>query len=226
MSGGGVGGTIRSVPRDPARRRRRRRRRCRSPRAGSRRGGRRGRACRRPASRAPSRRRASGVTLASGHRHDLAPEALHLVAVEALGAGQQLRGVDQVRGAALVDVDLEVGPAPHQGPGRGGVVEVDVGEQRAPAAARRRAPRAGSRSEDSGPGSTRAPSTSQQPITCGRPRCMTSMTRIGGRRLAAQAARQRASARPRPRASAAGPPRGPAARSRARGSPSRSWPRR
>ena len=81
-----------------------------------------------------------------GHRHDLAPEALHLVAVEALGAGQQLRGVDQVRGAALVDVDLEVGPAPHQRPGRGGVVEVDVGEERPPAAARRRAPPAASRS--------------------------------------------------------------------------------
>ena len=50
------------------------------------------------------------------HRHDLAPEPLHLVAVEALGAGQQLRGVDQVRGAALVHVDLEVGPAATSAP--------------------------------------------------------------------------------------------------------------
>src|SRR6476646_4915538 len=31
--------------------------------------------------------------------------------------------------------------------------------------------------EDSGPGSTSAPSTSQQPITSGRPRCFTSITR-------------------------------------------------
>src|SRR4051812_41205341 len=34
--------------------------------------------------------------------------------------------------------------------------------------------------EDSGPGSTSIPSTSQQPITCGRPRCSTSVTRIDG----------------------------------------------
>src|SRR4029079_13420564 len=45
------------------------------------------------------------------------------------------------------------------------------------------------RCEDSGPGSTRAPSTSQQQITCGRPRWSTSIGRIafgsgGGRDLA------------------------------------------
>src|SRR4051812_37805508 len=33
-------------------------------------------------------------------------------------------------------------------------------------------------SEDSGPGSTSAPSTSQQPITRSRPRCSTSISRI------------------------------------------------
>ncbi len=36
--------------------------------------------------------------------------------------------------AALVYVDLEVGPAPHQGAGRGGVVEVDMGQQQRPRA--------------------------------------------------------------------------------------------
>src|ERR1700744_1388642 len=33
--------------------------------------------------------------------------------------------------------------------------------------------------EDAGPGSTSMPSTSQQPITWGRPRCSTSITRMG-----------------------------------------------
>ena len=37
-----------------------------------------------------------------------------------------------MRGAALVHVHLEVGPAAHQRPGRAGVVEVDVGEQQRP----------------------------------------------------------------------------------------------
>ena len=34
-----------------------------------------------------------------------------------------------MRGATLVHVDLEVGPARDHRPGRGGVVEVDVGQQ-------------------------------------------------------------------------------------------------
>jgi len=67
-----------------------------------------------------------------GHGQDLAPEVAQSVAVEALGARQQLRGIDQVRGAALVDVDLEVGPAPHQSAGRGGVVEMNVGQEQRP----------------------------------------------------------------------------------------------
>ena len=41
-----------------------------------------------------------------GHRHHLAPQALHVVPVEPRGAVHQPRGVDQVARAALVDVDL------------------------------------------------------------------------------------------------------------------------
>src|SRR5690606_6897009 len=40
-------------------------------------------------------------------------------------------------------------------------------------------------SEDSGPGSTSISSTCQQQITCGRPRCMTSIGRIGGKLIPA-----------------------------------------
>ena len=67
-----------------------------------------------------------------GNREDLTPESLHLLAVEALGAGEQPAGVDQVGGSALVDVDLKPRPASHQSPGRRRVVEVDVGEQQGP----------------------------------------------------------------------------------------------
>ena len=102
--------------------------------------------------------------------------------------------------------------------GRGG-----CGSAAAPAAARRRAPPAGSPSKTAGPGSTSMPSTSQQPITCGRPRCMTSMTRIAlGGSLRPPGP---GSARRLP-ASAACPPPCRAGRSRARGWPSRGWPRR
>jgi hypothetical protein len=72
---------------------------------------------------------AEDVNALLGNRQDLAPEAAHVLAVEAPGARQQLGGVDEVRGAALVHVDLDIGPAPQQGAGAAGVVEVDVGEQ-------------------------------------------------------------------------------------------------
>ena len=152
------------------------------------------------------------------------PEVLELVAVEALGAGQQARGVDQVGRAALVDVDRQVGPAGDHRAGRGGVVEVDVGEQDRLAAAR--PPSFSSRvwREDSGPGSTSMPSTSQQPITCGRPRCSTSMTRIDGelmqQAVPAGSLPSASSGRAQALLEAA------RLRSRARGSPSRGWPRR
>ena len=63
------------------------------------------------------------------HRHDLAPQAVEVVAVEPPRAGHEALGVDQVAGAALVDPDLRVGPAPHERARGPGVVEVDVGEQ-------------------------------------------------------------------------------------------------
>ena len=118
-----------------------------------------------------ARRPARGFTFCRGDRQDLAPQVLHLVAVEALGAGQELRGVDQVRGAALVDVDLEVGPAAHQRAGRRGVVEVDVGEQERPRPLPAERLQQGA-DRGLGPGIDQNPSTSQHPITCGRPRCI------------------------------------------------------
>ena len=45
-----------------------------------------------------------------------------------------MRRVDQVRRAALVDVDRQVGPAAHERAGRAGVVEVDVGRAGRPRA--------------------------------------------------------------------------------------------
>ena len=96
------------------------------------------------------------------HRSDLAPEPLHLIAVETLGARQQLRGIGQVTGAALVHVDRELGPAPHQVARGPGVVEMDVGEQQRPRLLARRAPRSGSPSSSSARGRSarrRAPSS-------------------------------------------------------------------
>ena len=71
--------------------------------------------------------------------------------------GDQPRGVDEVRGAALVDPDLEVGPALTSAPGRAGVVEVDVGQQDGRG---RSSPSAASSvsTDDSGPGSMTQPS--------------------------------------------------------------------
>ena len=75
-----------------------------------------------------------------GHGDDLPPQALHVVAVEACRAGDEPGRVGEVARAALVDGDDQVRPAPHERPGRAGVVEVDVGEQDRPrdAAAERR----------------------------------------------------------------------------------------
>src|SRR5204863_368883 len=60
---------------------------------------------------------------------DLAPEGLHLVAVEPLGARQQLGGIGEVARTELVHVDRQLGPLPRERAGGSGVIEVDVGEQ-------------------------------------------------------------------------------------------------
>src|SRR5918992_51837 len=60
------------------------------------------------------------------HRGYLTPEAVHLVAVEASRAGEQLRGIDEVGSTNFVDIDLELGPAPHECAGGARVVQVDV----------------------------------------------------------------------------------------------------
>jgi hypothetical protein len=64
-----------------------------------------------------------------GHRQHLAPERIHLVAVEAARTFQQARGVGHVRGACGVDVHVEIGPPLGHRAGGAGVVEVDVREQ-------------------------------------------------------------------------------------------------
>jgi hypothetical protein len=64
-----------------------------------------------------------------GHGQHLAPQALHVIAVQTLRARVQPRGIDQVPRAALVHVNTQIGPALHERAGRAGVVEVDVGEQ-------------------------------------------------------------------------------------------------
>ena len=64
-----------------------------------------------------------------GHGRHLAPQLPHVVAVEAPGALEQLGGIDQVPGAALVDVDLQLRIAPAKDAGGARVVEVNVGEQ-------------------------------------------------------------------------------------------------
>ena len=63
---------------------------------------------------------------------DLAPEPLHLIAVETLGARQQLLGIGQVSRPLLVDVDRQLGPPSDEIARRACVVEVDVGEQQRP----------------------------------------------------------------------------------------------
>ena len=64
-----------------------------------------------------------------GHRHDLAPQAVEVLAVQALGRSDEPGRVGEVLGAALVDPDLDVGPLAHERAGGARVVEVDVREQ-------------------------------------------------------------------------------------------------
>jgi len=59
-------------------------------------------------------------------REHLAPEAVHIVAVEAGGTGEQPRGVDHVLRPVRVHQELRVRDLAQQGAGRAGVVQVDV----------------------------------------------------------------------------------------------------
>ena len=119
-----------------------------------------------------------------GHRHDLAPEPLHRVAVEPRRRCSAASTGRRGGGRPLVHVDLEIRPALDQRAGAAGVVEVDVGQQKRRAAARRPAPRAASCSDDSGPGSIEhVARRAQQPITCLRPRWLDVDQAHGERRL-------------------------------------------
>ena len=64
-----------------------------------------------------------------GDRRDLAPQRVHLVAVELAGAGEQLRGVDQVPGTALVHVHGQVRETADQHAARARVIEVDMRQE-------------------------------------------------------------------------------------------------
>jgi hypothetical protein len=64
------------------------------------------------------------------HRHHRPPQPVHVgVAVDARGAGHQLRRVDHVRRAAFVDEHADVRMLAHQRASRAGMIEVDVRQQ-------------------------------------------------------------------------------------------------
>ena len=63
------------------------------------------------------------------HRHDGAPQPIHVLAVEPGGAGNELRRIDQVSRAALVDEHLDLGIRRQEQPGRARVIEMDVRQQ-------------------------------------------------------------------------------------------------
>ena len=60
------------------------------------------------------------------HGQDLAPEPLHVLAVQPLRACEQSARVDQVRRAPFVHPDLQVGPALDECARRARMVEMDV----------------------------------------------------------------------------------------------------
>ena len=77
---------------------------------------------------------AEGDDVGGRHGKHLAPEALQVVPIQPACAPEQLRRVDQMRRPDLVHVDTQLRePADERARGAG-VIQVDVGEQRAPAA--------------------------------------------------------------------------------------------
>ena len=80
---------------------------------------------------------AEDVHVLLGHGQELAPQPVHVVAVEPRRAAQQLLGIDHVRRPPLMHVDLDVGVLAHQGAGRSGVIEMDVGQENRPHVGRR-----------------------------------------------------------------------------------------
>jgi hypothetical protein len=72
---------------------------------------------------------ADGVDVCLRHGHELAPEAVEVVAVEPPSAALEPRGVDEVRRADLGDVHLQARVLPHERARGARMVEVDVREQ-------------------------------------------------------------------------------------------------
>ena len=64
-----------------------------------------------------------------GHRHDLAPERVHAVAIEPTGGTDETRGIDQMWRADGMDEDLHIRLLSHDRSGTSGVVEMDVGDE-------------------------------------------------------------------------------------------------
>ena len=66
------------------------------------------------------------------HRSELAPEPIHVRAVQTAGTRKQSRRIDHVRRAALVDVDLDIRIQTNQGSRNARMIEMDVREDDLP----------------------------------------------------------------------------------------------
>jgi len=77
----------------------------------------------------PARERVNPV---AGNREDLAPEAIHVVAIQTRRTVEQPFGIREVRCPPLVDHDEQPRKVSSQRAGRPGVVQVNVGEQKGP----------------------------------------------------------------------------------------------
>ena len=69
------------------------------------------------------------VDVLGRHRHELTPEHVERVAVEPPRARLEPARLDEMRRADRGDVHLQRGVRAHEGAGRAGMVEVDVGEE-------------------------------------------------------------------------------------------------